>query len=224
MTADDPFDLFDADDGISVEIYPDIRKAVLFLRGLVGHPGPWALDIETYDGAEFPSRKEVSTNPFHPDFRVRGVAIATSAVAGAWIDFAGETPSRTDAYRDEGWLLLADAFGTDAPKDAFSGGFDENGLIRGGFVPCVRNRARDGMLAMVALGDGSQRKEQHVFRLESAVARILGRPKYWEADKSMMRDLPIETVAAGAVRDACCTLQLCDVLEAMAAEGRYLAW
>jgi hypothetical protein len=204
-----------APDDVTVEIYEDLPSAASFLRRVIEHPGPWTFDIETYDAAKFPSRREVATDPFHPDFRVRGVAIALSPTHGGWVDFLRGTDSEE----------LREAFASDAEKGAFNGGFDESGLVYTGVVPVVRNRSRDGMLALIALGDGLQRQEQHVFRLETAVVKILKRSQYWSGvDKSMMRELPIKTVANGAVRDACFAHELCDLLDARAAENRYIDW
>jgi hypothetical protein len=203
-------------DDVTVEVYESLRDAAPFLRGVAIHPGPWTFDVETYDAAKFPSRKEVAVDPYHPDFRVRGVAIALSATFGGWVEFRG--------VDGDAVVPLRAAFASDAEKGAFNGGFDESALVYNHIVPVVRNRTRDGYLAMIALGDGSQRQEQHVFRLETAVTKILKHSQYWGLEKSMMRELPTKAVAYGAVRDACRTHELCDLLDERAAAGQYIEW
>lgn len=193
-------------------IYRSLADARLFLEGLAQHEGPWTFDIETYDGYEFPSRKGVAVDPCHPDFRVRGVAIATSADEGAWVEFG------VLDWADK--AALSSAFASDAEKGAFNGGFDENGLVYAGWVPLVRNRTRDGMLAMIALGDGTHES----LRLSHAIRVLLRREYHWDEDKATVRDMPIEAVADGAVRDACATHELCDLLDGWAAEGKRIEW
>jgi hypothetical protein len=217
-------------DNVYVKIFRTLPEAEPFLRKLAEHPDPWTFDIETYD-VQTPApvqtseglvisrgRKEVAVNPFHPDFRVRGVAIAMSPTKGAWIEL-GDLRRVTDAAL----TYLAKAFGSDAEKGAFNGSFDENGLIQAGWVPQVRNRTRDGMLGLVALGDGTQ-----VLRggltLQTAIQKLLKHEVYWEVDKSLMRDLPVEKVADGAVHDACYTHELCDYLDRRADKGAHIEW
>ena len=66
------------------------------------------------------------------------------------------------------------------------------------------------MLAQVAMSDGTHES----FKLEKAVVDILGHRQYWaEVDKSRMRDFSLEDVARGAVRDACHTLELEEILD-----------
>jgi hypothetical protein len=200
------------------EIYPDLASAESFLAGLARLETPWVFDIETYDAAEYPSRKEVSTNPHHPDFRVRGCAFAVSPDRGAWVDFGGSSPLTAPP---RALAALRAAFASDAAKGAFNGGFDENGLVYTGWVPTVRNRAFDGMLAMVALGDGTHNS----LTLWHAIETILKRPYQWEGeDKSLMRDMPTAQVAKGAVGDACFTLELIGLLDSWAEQGQHIEW
>jgi hypothetical protein len=194
---------------LSVTVYRSLADARPFLGQLARILDPWTFDIETYDAVESPGRKAVAVDPCHPDFRVRGVAIATSKDSGAWVEFVG----------DEAAPLRA-AFASDAEKGAFNGGFDENGLVYTGWVPQVRNRTRDGMLAMIALGDGTHES----LKLSHGIRVLLRRKYHWDEDKGMMRDLPVETVAEGAVRDACCTHELCDLLDGWAAAGKRIEW
>ncbi len=173
----------------------------------------WAFDIESFDAKRFPSRKEVATDPCHPDFRVRGVAIAWSPTQGVWLELA-PLLAQQDAVR----ALLTPAFMSEAEKGAFNGSFDEEGLIVPGWIGGLRKRWHDGMLAMVALGDGTHES----LKLEKAVVDILGKPQIWNADKTQMRDLPIEVVARGSVGDACLTYELCETLEARLKAKVYL--
>jgi hypothetical protein len=208
-----------------ITTFRSLAEAEPFLRKLAVHLGPWVFDIETYDAEEFPSRKHVAVDPCHPDFRVRGCAFALSKDIGAWVEFVDPLACSIGVLGSDADPLgpLAAAFASDAEKGAFNGGFDENGLVYGGWVPVIRNRVRDGMLSMVALGDGTH--GQHGMRLEAGVVRLLKREAYWGGvDKGLMRDLPIEVVADGAVRDACATYELCDFLDAMATEGRHIEW
>lgn len=198
----------------SVTIYRSLADARTFLGRLARGLDPWTFDIETYDAVESPSRKGVAVDPCHPDFRVRGAAIAISKDAGAWVEF-GDL-----AIAGEGLTALRAAFASDAEKGAFNGGFDENGLVYTGWVPCVRNRTRDGMLAMIALGDGTHES----LKLSHGIRALLRREYHWDEDKGKMRDLPVEVVADGAVRDACCTHELCDMLDGWAAEDRHIEW
>lgn len=203
---------------VRVKLYRDLCAAAPYLRALAQAPGPWTFDIETYDAGAFPSRKTVSTDPHHPDFRLHGVAIATSAHDGAYI-FLGDTDDCRDLDGD-GIDALRAAFDSDAEKGAYNGHFDENGLVYTGWVPRVRNRVRDGMLSTIALGDGTHEslKLPHVAKL------LLKRETTWEIDKSTMRDQPVEVVADGAVHDACLAHELCDLLDAWAEEDRRIQW
>ncbi len=207
---------------ITVKLYRSLGAATLYLEALAVHPGPWTFDIETYDAAEFPSRKSVAVDPHHPDFRVRGVAFATSAVEGAFVDLISDSPpgalwdKLVPPFRNP----LGDAFASDAEKGAFNGGFDECGLVYSGWVPQVRNRTRDGMLAMIALGDGTHER----LTLAHAIVVLLHRKVVWNEDKALIRDLPAETVADGSVHDACYTHELCDLLDGWAEEDRRIRW
>jgi hypothetical protein len=195
-------------DAFTVEVYASAREAEKRLAWLATH-GPWVFDIETYDARQVPSRKNVSTNPFHPDFRIRGIAFAWSPTEGCWVDL----------LNGHGTELLRPVFESNAEKGAFHGNFDQEGVEMAGLVPSLRCRTFDGMLAMVALSDGRHES----LRLEKAVVDILGRTQYWVGvDKEFMRDLPVEQVARGAVGDACFTFELCVVLHDRLARGEYL--
>ena len=200
--------------GIQVRAFESPEAAEGFLVELARRNEPWAFDIEAYDAREFPSRKYVSTDPCHPDFRLRGVAFALSATEGAFVDCLGVEPRRVSKY-------LSPAFGSRAPKWAFSGHYDEEGLVYPGYVGAVVNRAGDGMLGLLALSDGHHEE----LRLEYAVVRILGERQYWDGyDKSRMRDAPLARVARNAVGDACYTLRLCEVLHVRLERGEYFMW
>lgn len=212
LTSDDPLAR------IERQVFSSPVEATDFLAWLAEHPGPWAFDIEAFDAAEFPSRKHVSTDPCHPDYRVRGIAFAWSGTAGAWVDLKDwNEGERKQLAR----FLLGPAFASPAEKWAFSGHYDEEGLVYTGFIPYLSNRAGDGMLAMVALGDGTHDS----LRLEKAVVDVLKRPSYWNGqDKAKMRDLPLAAVADGAIGDACCTFELCTDLHDRIAREDYLLW
>lgn len=222
-------------DNVVVKIFRTLAEAEPFLRKLAVHPRPWTFDIETYDVQTPPpeqteagwvlasGRKEVAVNPFHPDFRVRGVAIALGPTKGAWIELPRSGSVTAAFVATDSMAALAAAFGSPAEKGAFNGSFDENGMIQAGWVPQVRNRTRDGMLGLVAMGDGTQ-----VLRggltLQTAIQKLLKHEIYWEVDKSLMRDLPLEKVADGAVHDACYTHELCDYLDARADRTDHIEW
>jgi hypothetical protein len=203
---------------VVVTAYRSLAEAAPFLVGLAALKIPWIFDIETYDAAQCPSRKEVAVDPHHPDFRVRGCAFALSATEGAWVDFLNDEQNSSRLAEDI--LPLRAAFASDAEKGAFNGGFDENGLVYPGWVPAVRNRTRDGMLAMIALGDGTHER----LTLAHAIVVLLRKKVRWDADKALMRDLPVEQVADGAVHDACYTYELCDLLDGWADEDRRIQW
>jgi hypothetical protein len=203
---------------VVVTVYRSLAEAQGFLTALASRAEPWVFDIETYDAAQCPSRKEVAVDPHHPDFRVRGCAFATSATEGAWVDFLNDEQNPRRLAEDI--LPLHAAFASDAEKGAFNGGFDECGLVYTGWVPAVRNRTRDGMLAMIALGDGTHER----LTLAHAIVVLLKRKVRWDADKALMRDLPVEVVADGAVHDACYTYELCDLLDGWADEDRRIQW
>lgn len=213
---------------ISVRLYHTISEAATYLRRLAARPEPWTFDIESYDGAAFPSRKSVSTDPHHPDFRVHGVAIATAADEGAYVyfqdrqpgDFGPDVGPNNVIIANQGLAALAAAFGSPAEKGAFNGHFDENGMVFPGWVPRVSNRTRDGMLAAIALGDGTHDN----LRLPTLASVLLRREVTWEIDKSTMREQPLDVVADGAVHDACLAHELCDLLETWSEEDRRIRW
>lgn len=199
---------------INVLVYESPDAARPFLERLASAAGPWAFDIESYDAKAFPSRKFVSTDPCHPDFRLRGIAVAWGPNNGAWIDCRGWEGRLAEARE-----LLEPAFGSSAEKWAFNGGFDDDGLVYPGWVPIVANRTGDGMLAMVALGDGTHAS----LRLEKAVVEVLKQPQYWmDVDKGKMRDIPLQECAENAVGDACYTWRLCDDLHGRLERGAYM--
>jgi hypothetical protein len=235
---------------VKVTIFKSVADAESagFLSWLAAREKPWTFDIESYDGgdaevrctakrtknfvlppdAEIPNRKNVSTNPHHADFRVRGVAIAISATVGYWLELNGDpagqgrrlTPKGVEALCPAGFLHLGDAFGSGAEKTAFNGHFDENGMVFTGWVPAVRNRVRDPMLSMLALGDGTHER----VTLEQGMLVLLKRQYHWNIDKSLMQHYPVETVADGAVHDACGALELGDLLDTWADEDRRILW
>lgn len=181
------------------------------MRRLAEHPGPWAFDVESYDGAAFPSRPGVPTDPCHPDFRVRGVAVAWSEDEGAWLELA---PLGPEAWRP--WL--APVFGSPAVKAAQGGHFDEEALVVPGWVPAVVNRGEDSMLAALSLSDGRHAS----LRLERLAADLLGADPWWDAaDKARMRDLPLADVARAAVLDAGMALWVCTHARDLMERGEY---
>ena len=180
---------------------------------LARHRGMWAFDIESFDAGAFPSRREVSTDPCHPDFRLRGIAVAWSPTRGVWLELAPHYSQRARVCE-----LLTPALDSPADKTAFNGHFDEEGIVVPGWSRRVR-RTRDAMLALVALSDGTHES----LRLEKAVVDVLGKRQYWDAvDKGRMRDLPLDLVARGAVHDACATLELEEHLDRRLQAGEYL--
>jgi hypothetical protein len=186
---------------VDIQIFDSPLAAREYLTVLGRRTAPWTFDIETYDFSQYPGRREVATDPFHPDFRLRGVAIATSKSNGAWIELKGWDGNA------EARAVLDQAFGSPAPKWAFNGHFDASGLVYGGTVTAVVNRSGDGMLAGVTLSDGTHES----LRLEKLVLERLKMPMGWAVDKSRMRDLSTDAVARGAVTDACRTHELCEV-------------
>jgi uracil-DNA glycosylase family 4 len=186
--------------------------ADLALRKLGAWKGPWFFDIETFDAKETPSRRGVATDPFHPDFRVRGVAMAVSGERGVWFEF--------DQEMDRGTArgLLDQAFGSDAEKGAFVSGFDATGLIAQGWVTEVRNLTRDPWLAAIALdtrGGGHS--------LERLVVDVLGEPQpLGKDDRGRIAELSMEEVAEYAVNDACGEFRLDQALQGRLDRGEYL--
>ena len=117
--------------------------------------------------------------------------------------------------------MLDSVFRSSARKVAFSGHFDEEGLIYPGWVSEIAHRDGDGLLALVALGNGTYDS----MRLEKAVVDILRRPQYWNGvDKNGMRDVPLEICGRNAVGDACHTFELVRVLEERLARAEYLSY
>lgn len=198
---------------VKAEIYATLRQGARRLAWLVKQQLPFFFDIETFDAAECPSRVGVATNPFHPDFRVRGVAIAWGPLEGAWFELTAEE-NRKAAAR----ALLDPVFTSEVNKGAFVGGFDENGLIVPGWVSEVRNRCFDPWLCAIALdtvGGGHS--------LERLVVDVLGEPQPKEGvDRSRIREMPLKDVGEYAVRDACAEWRLHEVLWARLAAGEYL--
>jgi len=118
--------------------------------------------------------------------------------------------------------VLTPVFASDAEKWTFSGHYDEEGVTYTKLAADgVRNRAGDGMLGMIALGDGTHDS----LRLEKAVVDVLGRRQYWQGyDKSKMRDASLAEVADGAIGDACYTFELCTLLHDRIRRADYLRW
>jgi len=206
---------------IKREVYATVREAreAGFFERLAALTTPWAFDIEAYDAVEFPSRKFVSTDPCHPDFRLRGIAFAWATDEGAYVDLKEASESGDLLEASE---ALTPCFASDADKWAFSGHYDEEGVVYTKVAADgVHNRAGDGMLAMIALGDGTHDS----LRLEKAVVDVLGKPQYWQGfDKSMMRDVSLADVADGAIGDACYTFELCTDLHDRIRREDYLLW
>jgi uracil-DNA glycosylase len=182
------------------------------LGRLAENPDPWFFDVETFDAKGSPARAGVATDPFHPDFRVRGVAVALDGGRGFWVEFD------QDMGRAEARRLLDPAFGSGAEKGAFVSGFDSNGLIAQGWVSEVRNLARDPWLAAIALdtrGGGHS--------LERLVVDVLGEPQPKAGvDRARIAEMPLEAVARYAVNDACCEFRLDAALRERLARGEYL--
>lgn len=193
--------------------YRDPYQARPAIVTLIRRKDPWFFDIETYDAKGSPSRPGVATNPFHPDFRVRGVAVAISPSEGFWIDLVS-----WEDRKDEATALLNPAFMSDAEKGAFVSGFDSTGLIVQGWVTEVRNLARDPWLAAIALdtrGGGHS--------LERLVVDVLGEPQPKAGvDRSRIVEMSLERVADYAVKDACCEFRLDQVLRDWLERGDYL--
>jgi uracil-DNA glycosylase len=199
------------------EVYGTVREAreAGFFDRLAARTTPWAFDIEAYDAKEFPSRLLVATDPCHPDFRLRGVAFAWAENEGGYVDLK-------DCDMLEASEAFTPVFASEAEKWAFGGHYDEEGVVYTKLAADgVCNRAGDGMLAMIALGDGTHDS----LRLEKAVVDVLRRPQYWQGfDKSKMRDVPLADVADGAIGDACYTFELCIYLHERIGRADYLRW
>jgi uracil-DNA glycosylase family 4 len=197
---------------ITIGIFERVADAENVIDLLVQSGSTFAFDIETYDCYETPSRKAVSTNPFHKDFRVRGLAVAYNKNSGFWIDFKADEDNKEECKR-----ILNKLFMSSQPKWAFHGNFDEEGLIYQGWVDGINNRSGDGLLALISLGDGRRASNT----LERAVMEILNESSYWDVDKSRMAEHPTSVVAEGAVRDAVSTFKLVKILEAKLKKGEY---
>lgn len=204
---------------IKSQVYANPLDAREFLARLAAHPGPWAFDIEAYDAKEFPSRRDVATDPCHPDFRLRGIGFSWAVNEGAYVDLIDYNEGDGLVIASE---LFTPVFASEAEKETFSGHYDEEGVTYTKLAADgVCNRAGDGMLAMIALGDGTHDS----LRLEKAVVDVLGRPQYWVGyDKSKMRDASLAEVADGAIGDACYTFELCDLLHDRISRADYLKW
>ncbi len=198
---------------IKVEIFRTPGEAAPFLSHLERHSKGWVFDIETYDAIEYPSRKMVAVDPCHPDFRVRGVAIAWKPDRGAWIELMPWEHQKAEAAR-----LLAPVFGNGVPKGAFNGSFDEEGLVYPGWVPRIANRQGDGMLSLLAINAGGLPN----FSLDRAIVDVLDEPQYWSPEKGTMAKLEIEQVAEYAVRDACSTLKVISLAESRLRQSDYV--
>lgn len=194
-----------------LEIVEDPRQSEELMRWLAAHPGPWAFDIESYDASEYPSRPHVSTDPCHPDFRVRGVAVAWSEDEGAWLELHKLGRGAWRPYLDP-------IFGSTAKKGGHGAHFDEEGLVYNGWCAEVRNRGEDSMLAMVSLSDGRHPS----LRLERVAVDVIGVDPWWDAvPKGQVRDLPVEQVARAAVFDAGLSLWIVTHAEDMMVQGVY---
>ena len=182
------------------------------LRQLAKSLDPWFFDIETIDAKGSPARPGVATDPFHPDYRVRGVAVAFGPDQGVWFEF-DEAMDRAAARE-----LLDPAFRSEAEKGAFVSGFDANGLIVPGWVTEVRNLVRDPWLMAIALdmaGEGHS--------LERLAVDVLGEPQPKAGvDRTRIREMSLEAVAEYAVRDACCEYRLDRALRERLGRGEYL--
>lgn len=182
------------------------------LRKLAETQRPWFFDIETMDARECPSREGVATDPYHPDFQVRGVAVALDGERGAWFEF-DQSMDRAEARR-----LLDPAFGSSAEKGAFVSGFDSCGLIARRWVSEIRNLTRDPWLAAIALdtrGGGHS--------LERLVVDVLGEPQpLGKSDRARIAELSLSDVARYAVGDACCEYRLDGVMRGRLERGEYL--
>jgi hypothetical protein len=188
---------------VQMDVFSDPGQAENFLKYLACHKKPWAFDIETYDAGQESTRHAVGVDPFHPDFRVRGVAIAWQFNRGAWIELMPWEDRKAEAAK-----LFGPVFASSAEKWAFNGSFDENGLVYSGWAPAITNRKGDGLLALIASNAGGHSGVS----LARAVVDILGEPQYWVINKLTIRTAKLMDVADSAVRDACSTLKLTDFL------------
>lgn len=184
---------------IKLHVFHDPGDARQFLKEFAKVKTPWAYDIEAWDAGAFPSRKWVATDPYHPDFRVRGVAFAWKSNEGAWIELRPWENRKEEAAK-----LLGPVFASPAEKYDFNGTYDEEGLVYNGWVPRVRRRTCDGMLALLAANMGGLGG----YSLARATVDLLDEPQYWEVDKSRVERIKTDTLAEAAVRDTISTLKL----------------
>ena len=194
-----------------LEVVEDPRLAPELMSWMIAHPGPWAFDVEAYDAGAYPSRPGVATDPCHPDFRLRGVAVAWSEDEGAWLELAPLGP--------EVWRPFLDRlFSSPARKGASYGHYDEEALVVPRWVGEVRNRGDDALLAWLSLSDGRHTS----LRLERLAVDLLGLDPWWAGfDKSGVGRAPLDLVARAAVFDTGCALWLCAHARDLMTRGEY---
>lgn len=207
---------------LKTERFPPVKvhvfKSPVEARGFLARlPDRWFFDIESEDALAVPGqagRKHVGTDPFHPDFRLRGVAIAVGPGEGAWVECKAMAGQRAKAR-----TILDAAFMSDAEKGAFFGGFDEDCLVYGGWVTAIRNRTMDPYLASLAL-DATFSLGGH--SLERLVVEMLGEPQPKAGvDRGRIHDMDLRSVAEYAVNDACAEWRLHDALQRRLEHGEY---
>lgn len=199
---------------VEVMVFPDPGKAKKFLESLAKRPpyGRFFFDVESYDIAGVPARKTVATEPFHPDFRVRGVAIAIKPTVGAWIELRSWENKKEEARK-----LLAPAFESQYEKGAFYAAFDQDALIVPGWVNEIKNIVRDPWLASIALDMSGHRRS-----LDRMVVEFLSYPQPKKGvEIGSIASMSLEAVAEYAVRDACMAWQLDDEIQPMLKKGEY---
>src|SRR5574337_648285 len=199
---------------MTLYVYHNPGEAAEFCQWMATVETPWAFDTETFDGKASPSRKSVSTDPCHPDFRLRGLAVSWNSTSAAYIELMTWQDRIAEAR-----AILSPMFASAAEKWGFNAHFDEEALVFPGWVDHIRNRRGDGLLGMIALGDG--RRLSHT--LERAVVDYLKEPPYWSGfDKSYMGTAPLEQVSESCARDALSTRKLCLWLHKRFQQGKYL--
>jgi len=198
---------------IKYDIFKDPGEAKPFLTELAKYNKPWVFDIESFDAQECPSRRSVGTDPFHPDFRVRGIGFAWKPDRGAYVELTS-----WDQWRRQAAEIFGPAFASPALKWAFNGTFDEEGLVYNGWVPEINNRRGDGLMGVLSINAGGLPN----FTLERCVVDILGEAQYWGVDKSLIRELPLEKVAESAVRDCASTYKLVKIVHQRLINGQYI--
>ena len=195
----------------TLEIVTDPRERPELMRWLAEHPGPWGFDIECFDAGAFPSRESVVFDACHPDYRLRGIAIAWSEDEGVWLETAPLGPEIWKPFLDPVFLSPAEKGGHNAHTD-------EDGMVMTGYVSGIHNRKMDSMLTWNALSDGRHAS----LRLERLAVDVLQQDQYWGGfEKSQMRDAPLDLVARGAVFDAAMSLWLCLYGAERATAGEY---